>query len=535
MRENEQPSKVLIVDDVQLNLDLMKEILSEQGYMIATAKNGKSAIAKAKAHKFDLILLDIILPDIDGFEVCAHLKSFSQTQDIPIIFLTAKKEKDSLIRGFQLGAVDYIPKPFSKEELVARVNIHLTLRKTQEELIRSKEIAEAAGQAKSTFLANMSHEIRTPMNGIVGMVDILKRTTLTEEQLEFLDIIEISGENLLAIINDILDFSKIDAGQITFESIRFFVNYEVGEVIKMLNYKADQKNLKFSFDIAPNVPDMIIGDPLRLKQVLINLCNNAIKFTSEGFVKIRVGVISSSETKVCLKFEVEDSGIGISPDNQLKLFKSFTQADSSTTRKFGGAGLGLAISKNLVQLMNGNIGVISEEGEGAVFYFDAEFGLTNQSISVSENTDKGKAESSLMKLKILLAEDNLIVQKVVILNLKKMGHQVSVASNGVMAVKMFKNETFDMIFMDIQMPEMDGVEATIAIRELEKSNNVRNPIPIVAMTANTLQKDKDNFIAIGMNDYLAKPFNNAELAHVLDRIYRRLKRKYIESNILSRM
>ena len=534
MRNNEQPSKVLIVDDVQLNLDLMKEILSDQGYMIATAKNGKSAIAKARAHKFDLILLDIVLPDIDGFEVCSYLKSNPQTQDIPIIFLTAKKEKDSLIRGFQLGAVDYIPKPFSKEELVARVNLHLTLRKTQEELIRSKELAEAAVHTKSTFLANMSHEIRTPMNGIVGMVDILKRTQLTEEQLEFLDIIEISSENLLAIINDILDFSKIDAGQITFESIRFFVNYEVGEVMKMLNYKAEQKKLKFTYYIAPNVPEMIIGDPLRLKQVLINLCSNSIKFTSEGFVKIRVEVVNSSETKVRLKFEVEDSGIGISPENQLKLFKSFSQADSSTTRKFGGTGLGLVISKNLVQQMNGNIGVISEEGKGAIFYFEAEFGIIPQSISVPETNDKDQPELSDSKLKILLAEDNVIVQKVVILNLKKMGHRVSVAANGIKAVEMFKNEPFDLIFMDIQMPEMDGVEATVLIREWEQNNNVKNPVPIVAMTANTLQSDKDRFIAVGMSDYLAKPFNNAELTQVLERVHRKLKRKNIEATLLSR-
>jgi len=234
MKENTQPSKVLIVDDVQLNLDLMKDILSEQGYMIATAKNGKSAIAKAKAHKFDLILLDIVLPDIDGFEVCQHLKSNPQTQDIPIIFLTAKREKDSIIKGFQLGAVDYIQKPFSKEELLARVNLHLTLRKTQDELIHSKELAEAHAKAKTNFLANMSHEIRTPMNGIVGMVDILKRTQLTSEQLEYLDIIEISGANLLTIINDVLDFSKIEAEQITFENIRFNLSDEVNEVIKLL-------------------------------------------------------------------------------------------------------------------------------------------------------------------------------------------------------------------------------------------------------------------------------------------------------------
>ncbi len=316
MKANIQPSKVLIVDDVQLNLDLMKDILSEQGYMIATAKNGKSAIAKAKAHKFDLILLDIVLPDIDGFEVCSHLKSNPQTHDIPIIFLTAKREKDSIIKGFQLGAVDYILKPFSKEELLARVNLHLTLRKTQDELIHSKEMAEAAAKAKAIFLANISHEIRTPMNGIVGMVDILKRTPLTKEQLEYLDIIEISGINLLMIINDVLDFSKIEAGQITFESIRFNLSNEVAEVIKLLKYKADQKKLEFSYSLAPDVPEMLVGDPLRLKQVLINLCNNSIKFTTSGYVKIKVGTISYNENKIILKFEVQDSGIGISPENQ---------------------------------------------------------------------------------------------------------------------------------------------------------------------------------------------------------------------------
>lgn len=524
MRENEQPFKVLIVDDVQLNLDLMKEILSPQGYLIATAKNGKSAIAKAKAHKFDLILLDIILPDIDGFEVCAHLKSIAQTQDIPIVFLTAKNDKENLARGFQLGAADYIPKPFTKEELVARVNLHLSLRRTQEELIRLKEMAEAAKQTKSSFLANMSHEFRAPMNGIVGLVEILKRTTLTDEQLEFLEIIEKSGQNLLARINDMLDFSKIDTGQITFESIRFLVNSEVGEVIKMLDYKADQKRLKFSYEIAPNVPEMIIGDPLRLKQVLIILCNNAFKYTHEGFVKIRVGVISSSATRICLKFEVEDSGIGISPANPVNLLMAVSQADSSTARKLGDKAVGLAISKNMVQLMNGTMGVISEEGKGSVFYFDAEFGLTEQPISVAGSKEIDPSDSSPMKFKILLAEDNLIVQKVVVLNLEKMGHQVSVASDGKKAVELFRKQAFDVIFMDVQMPEMDGLQATIAIREWEKGSRVKNPIPIVAMTATTQQKDKDSFMVAGMNDYLPKPFKTAELALVLDRIGRRLKR-----------
>lgn len=530
MKENTQPSKILIVDDVQLNLDLMKDILSDQGYLIATAKNGKSAIAKAKAHKFDLILLDIVLPDIDGFEVCQHLKSNSQTQDIPIIFLTAKKEKDSITKGFQLGAVDYIPKPFSKEELLARVNLHLTLRKTQDELIHSKELAEAAAKAKAIFLANMSHEIRTPMNGIVGVVDILKRTNLTKEQLEYLDIIEISGANLLIIINDVLDFSKIEAGQITFESIRFNLSDAVGEVIKLLRYKADQKGLEFGYSLAPDVPEMLVGDPLRLKQVLINLCNNSIKFTSAGYVKINVEAIRFKENKVILKFEVQDSGIGISPENQSKLFKSFSQAEASTTRKFGGTGLGLAISKNLVQLMNGNIGIKSEEGKGAIFYFDCEFGISQQSITVLKEKDFNHSEISVKKLKILLAEDNVINQKVATLNLVKMGHSVSVAVDGFQAVEMFNNESFDAIFMDIQMPGMDGVEATVIIREWEENNNVVNRIPIIAMTANTLQSDKAIFKSVGMDDYLGKPFNNAELVRVIERINQQLERRDIKKN-----
>ncbi len=527
MNETKKISKILIVDDVQLNLDLMKEILSGEEYLVATAINGKSAIAKAKAHKFDLILLDVVLPDIDGFEVCQHLKSNPQTQGIPIIFLTAKSEKDSLIKGFQLGAVDYIPKPFSKEELLARVNLHLTLKHIQEQLIHSKEMAEAAAKAKAIFLANISHEIRTPMNGIIGMVDILKQTKLTEEQLEYLDIVGISGENLLMIINDVLDFSKIEAGQITFERIRFNLHDEINEVTKILRYKAVQKNLELSFHIEENVPELLIGDPLRLKQVLINLCNNSIKFTSQGFVRIKASLKEKTDSSVRLYFEVIDTGIGISPENQKKLFKSFSQADVSTTRKFGGTGLGLAISKNLIQLMNGEVGITSEEGNGAIFHFDAEFGFSSQVISIEHSQQLEDFAENSQKLKILLAEDNVINQKVAILNLQKLGHSVIVAQNGFLAYEKFISDKPDVIFMDIRMPVMDGVEATGKIREWEKLNQIAVRIPIVAMTANTLKSDKELFIAAGMDDYLSKPFNANDLIRVIDRICKQLERKNI--------
>jgi signal transduction histidine kinase len=518
MQDNSQTSRILIVDDVQLNLDLMKDILSDQEYQIATAINGKSALAKARAHKFDLILLDVVLPDIDGFEVCSILKSNSQTQDVPIIFLTAKREKDSIVKGFQLGAVDYIPKPFSKEELLARVNLHLSLRKAQAELIQSKENAEASAKAKGIFLANISHEIRTPMNGIIGMIDILKRTQLTAEQHEYIDIIGISSENLLMIINDVLDFSKIEAGQVTFEQISFILTDEINEVTKILRYKAMQKGLELSFQIEPDVPELLIGDPLRLKQVLINLCNNSIKFTAEGYVRIKVSMVNKNDQLVRLNFEVQDSGIGISPENQSKLFKSFSQAETSTTRKYGGTGLGLAISKNLVQMMNGNIGIISEEGHGAIFHFEAEFGIDVVTQPVPESKIENIISTSDKKYKILLAEDNVINQKIAILNLEKLGHSVIPVSDGIQAVEAFVRELPDLIFMDIQMPNMDGVEATEKIREWEFQHKVQKSVPIVAMTGNVLESDKELFAKTGMNEYLGKPFNNSDLIAVLNKI-----------------
>ena len=525
MTDGFSSSRILIVDDVQLNLDLIKEILSEKGYLIATAVNGKSALAKTKAHKFDLILLDIILPDVDGFEVCASLKANPQTKDIPVILLTAKKENDSITRGFQSGAVDYIPKPFSKEELLARVDLHLTLKNTQEELIKSKDMALAAAKAKATFLANVSHEIRTPMNGIIGMIDILKGTNLNAEQREYLDTIGISGENLLMIINDVLDFSKIEAGQITFEKIRFNLHDELTEVVKILKYKAQQKNLNFSFEVAANVPPLLVGDPLRLKQVLINLCNNAIKFTSDGFVHVAVNLINQSDCCVHLNFEVKDSGIGISKENQAKLFHSFTQAETSITRKFGGTGLGLVISKNLVELMHGKIGIISEEGNGSNFHFDAEFGVSPADLLHDEAYILTTDIESGSKLKILLAEDNIINQKVAILNLEKLGHSVITVESGEMAIEKFSSETPDVIFMDIHMPDMDGVEATKRIRELERGKNVNFRIPIVAMTANTLKNDKEIFVTSGMDDYLTKPFNESDLVRVISRVQKQIERK----------
>ena len=497
----------------------MKDALMEsEDYLIVGANSGRSGLAKAKAQRFDLILLDIIMPDIDGFEVCSQLQEYEPTKDVPIIFLTSKNDPESIIRGFRSGAVDYILKPFSKEELQARVKVHVQLKRTREELIHAKEMAVVAAKAKSLFLANMSHEIRTPMNGIMGMIDMFYQTDLDERQKEYLKIIDVSSENLLCIINDILDFSKIEAGQIEFESINFNVNDELDEVIKVLSFKAKEKGLSLKYHVQPDIPKVLVGDPVRLKQILINLINNAIKFTSKGGVNVYAELVETNDDCSKLKFRVVDTGIGISEEGKSRLFKSFSQTDSSITRKFGGTGLGLAISKNLTQMMDGEIGVDSVEGEGSSFWFTAKLKSSSEK-EIIEEAKKSIQEGAKQKaLNVLVAEDNVINQRVARFNLERFGHQVEIAENGVEAVRLFGENIYDLVFMDIQMPEMDGLEATQEIRKIEKERDTHQQTPIVAMTANTMKGDKEKFLESGLNDYIGKPFKTDQLFSLLEKI-----------------
>jgi len=635
------PVNILIVDDREDNIIALEALLTRDDIRLFSTTSPNEALKIAWENQIAIALVDVQMPEIDGFELVEMLKSNPRTKDILTIFVTAiSKETKYAVRGLGTGAIDYLYKPLDpyvtsakidsfiqlarcqaelkekneelqnfalvvknsadiictvdaqnlsiqsvnpavekvlgfkpegltgksivdlaisteratfKKRLAAMVNSNLSFdvfesqfitfsknniwvecrasyrhktiflnisdispRKSyQQQLIRSKEVAEYGKKIKETFLANMSHELRTPVSGMIGLIDMLNKTLLTDQQNSIVSMLDTSSQSLLGVINDVLDISKMEAGKFSIVRSSNDLHKLLNSVFNLLKFKADKKDIDFLLEIEPGVPKQIMIDSLRLNQVLMNLLSNAINFTDRGYVKLKVVLLKKHDDKVKLKFMIEDTGIGIAADKLSTIFDSFEQAGDDTQNRYGGTGLGLTIVKNLVELKGGQLSVSSQVGKGSIFSVTNWYTLAE---APKEDIDNGPAKklTPFTNLSILVAEDNMVNQFVLAKLLKDWNIDVDMVDNGRKALEKLRNYHYDLILMDTHMPEMNGYEAAKSIR-VDFDEPKRN-IPILSLSAAILDSEQSEAIAAGMNDVLAKPFQPYQLHEKISRL-----------------
>ena len=552
--------KLLVVDDEPAIVNLVEAAFRDDEFQIRKAFSGEEAVQMIKEERFDLVLTDVRMPGISGIEVMKEAKNLDK--HIQVIIMTGYGSLDNAIDVLKEGgAYDYLQKPLrelsdlkksinralekrrlsleneslieqlkqSNERLEQRVRERTAeIEQSRQALALAKKDAEEANRAKSEFLANMSHEIRTPMSGIIGTADLLGETRLTEEQREYVDITKASATSLLDLINDILDLSKIEAGKLELDEQDFDFHSLFGDLASIMRLKIEEKGIEYLTRIDPDLPVLLKGDPARLRQVMLNLVGNAVKFTQQGGIAVHAALVSENDDTAVVRCSVTDTGIGIPGEHQGDLFEKFTRVKDASYAEYKGTGLGLAISRQLVEMMGGTIGMNSERGKGATFWFTAEFKKPTAAGKETVRLHKGPERDGKLvtrhmfrekkgkEIPVLLVDDDEILCRLASDMLKKSGIPVQSVSSGRDALKALQNRLFSLVLMDIRMPDMDGLEVTRAVRS-GKAGVLDPDVPIIAITANAMKEDKQEGFHAGMNDYLSKPFKPHILADLVEK------------------